>query len=228
VPAPAGCCRRAAVPRSRAHDDDQPSPRGEGAPETGRAERFPRRRGPRRNGVRLGEVGPGVVEDGVGPERPDHVDLRRAAHAADLGTQRLRDLHGETAGAAGRADDQNVLPPPGLLPGHGRPRRTKRCCPCCAGMVSVSRCARDQRPHRWVCGVNGVCLCRCLVLWHPQESATGVPCRAIGSPQWVRRCRSYGGRAQPASCDLRRAVCCGHIRAGVRLGRVRRFFSFTG
>ena len=59
---------------------------------------------------------PGVVDDVVGAEGADQVDLRRAAHAGDLGAERLGDLHRERADAAGRADDQHLLPRPGRRP----------------------------------------------------------------------------------------------------------------
>ena len=57
-----------------------------------------------------GEVLAGVVDDVVGAEGADQVHLRRAAHAGDLGAERLGDLHGERADAARRADDQHLLP----------------------------------------------------------------------------------------------------------------------
>jgi hypothetical protein len=56
-----------------------------------------------------GEVGFRVVDDMVGTERPDHVDVTGAAHTRDLGAQRLGDLDGERAHAARRACDQHRL-----------------------------------------------------------------------------------------------------------------------
>ena len=41
----------------------------------------------------VGEVLAGVVHDVVGADRPDEVDLARAADAGDLGAERLGDLH---------------------------------------------------------------------------------------------------------------------------------------
>src|SRR6266542_2546661 len=58
----------------------------------------------------LGEVLLGVVDDRVGADRPDEVGVPGAAHAGHLGTERLGDLDGERADAAGRAVDQDLLP----------------------------------------------------------------------------------------------------------------------
>ena len=66
----------------------------------------------------VGEVLARVVDDVVGAEGADQVHLRGAAHAGDLGAERLGDLHGEAAHAARRADDQHVLP--GLHPPWSR------------------------------------------------------------------------------------------------------------
>ena len=46
------------------------------------------------------EVLGGVVDHVIGAERTDQVGLRPAAHAGDLGAERLRDLHGERAHTA--------------------------------------------------------------------------------------------------------------------------------
>jgi hypothetical protein len=51
----------------------------------------------------------GVVDDVVGADRGDQVGLGRAAHAGDLCTEGLGDLHGERADAARCAGDQHVL-----------------------------------------------------------------------------------------------------------------------
>ncbi len=56
-----------------------------------------------------GEVGPRVVDDVVGTERADQVDVAGAAHTRHLGAESLGDLHGECADAAGRARDQHRL-----------------------------------------------------------------------------------------------------------------------
>ncbi len=56
-----------------------------------------------------GEVLARVIDDVVGADRSDQVQLRRAAHAGDLGAERLRDLHGERADAARGADDEHPL-----------------------------------------------------------------------------------------------------------------------
>ena len=58
----------------------------------------------------LPEVLLGVVDDMVGPDRADHVQVLRAGHAGDLGTERLGDLHGERAHASRRPVDENLLP----------------------------------------------------------------------------------------------------------------------
>ena len=47
-----------------------------------------------------GEVGPGVVDDVVGAERADQVDVAGAAHTRHLGAERLGELYGEGAHAA--------------------------------------------------------------------------------------------------------------------------------
>ena len=69
----------------------------------------------------VGEVVAGVVDDVVGAERADQVDLGGAAHAGDLGAERLGDLHGERADASRRADDQHLLPGLDLRRGRARP-----------------------------------------------------------------------------------------------------------
>jgi hypothetical protein len=46
----------------------------------------------------------------VRSEDADQLQLRRAGHADDLGAGRRGDLHGERPHAAGRADDQHLLP----------------------------------------------------------------------------------------------------------------------
>ena len=58
----------------------------------------------------LGEVLAGVVDDVVGTDGPDHVHVLRAAHAGDLGAERLGDLDGERSDAARGAVDQDLLP----------------------------------------------------------------------------------------------------------------------
>ncbi|HTE60529.1 MAG TPA: hypothetical protein VK631_09275, partial [Solirubrobacteraceae bacterium] len=45
----------------------------------------------------------------IGPDRPHQVQLRRAAHAGDLRSGCLGDLHGERPDPARRTDDQHVL-----------------------------------------------------------------------------------------------------------------------
>ena len=57
----------------------------------------------------VGEVLARVIEDVVCAERPDPVQLRGTAHAGDLGSEGLGDLHGEGAYAAGGSDDQHLV-----------------------------------------------------------------------------------------------------------------------
>jgi hypothetical protein len=60
----------------------------------------------------LGEVLAGVVDDVVGADRPDQVQVPGAAHAGHVRSEVLRELDGEGAHAARRADDQDLLPWP--------------------------------------------------------------------------------------------------------------------
>lgn len=48
----------------------------------------------------------------VRADRTDEPLVRRAAHGCDLGAERLRDLYGEGAHAAGRPDDEDPLTRP--------------------------------------------------------------------------------------------------------------------
>ena len=56
-----------------------------------------------------GDVLPGVVDDLVGAERADQVQVPGAAHPGHLGPEPLGELHGEGADAARGADDQDLL-----------------------------------------------------------------------------------------------------------------------
>ena len=56
-----------------------------------------------------GEVVAGVVDDVVGADRTDQVHVPGAAHAGDLGPERLGDLHRERADAAGGTIDEDLL-----------------------------------------------------------------------------------------------------------------------
>ena len=51
----------------------------------------------------------GVVDDVVGAEGPDQVELAGAGHAGDLGSEGLGQLHGIAPDATGGADDQHAL-----------------------------------------------------------------------------------------------------------------------
>ena len=57
----------------------------------------------------LGDVRCGVVDDLVGAERPDEIDLARAAHPGDVRPERLGDLHRVRPHATARADDERPL-----------------------------------------------------------------------------------------------------------------------
>src|SRR5215208_5119968 len=50
-----------------------------------------------------------VIDDAICAERPDELDVPRAAHGCDVGTEHLRDLYRERAYASGSAVDQNLL-----------------------------------------------------------------------------------------------------------------------
>jgi hypothetical protein len=56
-----------------------------------------------------GEVLPGVVDDVVGAEGADQLDVAGAAHAGHVGAEGLGDLHGEGANTSRRAVDQHGL-----------------------------------------------------------------------------------------------------------------------
>ena len=58
----------------------------------------------------VGEVAVAVIDDMVRPQAPDQLDLGRAAHTGDLGTERLGDLHRERPDTSGGTDDQDLLP----------------------------------------------------------------------------------------------------------------------
>ncbi len=58
----------------------------------------------------LREIIARVVDDVVGTERADQLDVPRAAYTRHLGAQRLGDLHGKRADAARGAIDQHFLP----------------------------------------------------------------------------------------------------------------------
>ena len=65
----------------------------------------------------VGEVLPGVIDDLIGADRADKIDLCGAGHAGDLGAEGLGQLHGVGADAARGTDDQDLPPgcdPPGV------------------------------------------------------------------------------------------------------------------
>jgi hypothetical protein len=57
-----------------------------------------------------------VVDDRVGADGPDQVDVAGAAHVGHLGTERFGDLDGKGADAAGRTVDQDLLSRSDLSP----------------------------------------------------------------------------------------------------------------
>ena len=56
------------------------------------------------------EVIAGVVDDVIGAEGSNQIDLGGTAHTSDFRTESLGDLNGKRANAARRADDQHLLP----------------------------------------------------------------------------------------------------------------------
>src|SRR5712671_1597655 len=60
--------------------------------------------------VALCEILFDVIDDVVGADGSDKVDIPCAANSRDFGAQRLGDLHGECSDTSGRAVDQNLLP----------------------------------------------------------------------------------------------------------------------
>src|SRR5437870_10786906 len=50
-----------------------------------------------------------VIDNAIGADRFDKIDIARAANAGDFGAERLGDLDGESANAARRTVDQNLL-----------------------------------------------------------------------------------------------------------------------
>src|SRR5262249_26245625 len=57
----------------------------------------------------FGEIFLGVINDPVGADGSDHVQIRGAAHAGYLCAKRLGDLHRERPDASGRAVNQDLL-----------------------------------------------------------------------------------------------------------------------
>ena len=58
----------------------------------------------------FGEILFCVINDAIGAERSDKIDIPRAAHAGDVRAERFRDLDRERADAAGCAINQDFLP----------------------------------------------------------------------------------------------------------------------
>jgi hypothetical protein len=73
----------------------------------------------------VGDVVAGVVDDLVGAERPDEVELAGAADPGDAGAERLGQLDRERPDAAGGPDDQDPLPA-WISPTSRRPWRAAR------------------------------------------------------------------------------------------------------
>ncbi len=57
----------------------------------------------------VGEVLPGIVNDMVSTDRANQIRFRCAAHARDLCSERLGDLHRERPDTSPRPDDQDLL-----------------------------------------------------------------------------------------------------------------------
>ena len=72
------------------------------------------------------------------PRARTRSSLRGAAHAGDLGAERLGDLHGERAHASRRADDQH------LLPGCTRPLSRTAWSAATAEMGTAAACSNDR------------------------------------------------------------------------------------
>src|SRR5215831_819520 len=59
----------------------------------------------------LDEVLPGVIDDEVRAQRPDHIHISRTADAGHLCAEGLRDLNGERTTASSGAVNQDSLAP---------------------------------------------------------------------------------------------------------------------
>ena len=57
----------------------------------------------------LGEIFFGVINHVIGADRADKIDIARAANAGHFRAERFRDLHRESADAAGRTVHQDLL-----------------------------------------------------------------------------------------------------------------------
>src|SRR3984893_8763358 len=60
--------------------------------------------------VALGEILFAVIDDVIGADRSDKIDIPCAANSRDLCAKRFGDLHSESSYTSGRAVDQNLLP----------------------------------------------------------------------------------------------------------------------
>src|SRR5438876_1956230 len=60
--------------------------------------------------VALGEILFRVINDAIGADRSDKIEIACATNSRDLCAKRLGDLHGEGSYTSGRAVDQNLLP----------------------------------------------------------------------------------------------------------------------
>ena len=179
----------------------------------------------------LGEVLPRVVDDVVGTERADQLDVPGAGHAGHLGTEGLRDLDGERPHATGRPVDQD------LLSGLDRPVVTQE----------LER-GRGGDPEAAAC--SNVRLAGFLMRWsslaransakapshQPKTSSPGRRCghrladrldrpRDVGSGNRVLRLaqpgrQAHDERASPSSGSSRRHGSRPHGRGpGLRCGR---------
>ena len=60
--------------------------------------------------VALGEILFCVIDDVIGANRSDKIDIPRAANSRDLRAKRFADLHGKGSYTAGGTVDQHLLP----------------------------------------------------------------------------------------------------------------------
>ena len=60
--------------------------------------------------VALGEILFRVIDDVIGANRSDKIDIPSAANRRDLRAKRFGDLHGECSNTSGRAVNENLLP----------------------------------------------------------------------------------------------------------------------
>ncbi len=65
-----------------------------------------------------GKIGPAIVDDGIGAEGADEIDILGAGGGGDNGAQMLGELHGDGADAAGPGVNEHALAACELADGH--------------------------------------------------------------------------------------------------------------